>query len=169
MKNRYINLVSRLIEIDWEKIHSNGQYVVIENKFSYVVLVKEYLRRMTLFLNAISSDAKLPYVDAALVSGKDITIDLATVNERLSLLKGTFCGFFCYSILKWALLSENGDSLAVQFSDVYEPLIKLYERGGWFRIHNGQIFVGESSFGLRSKTLNEADISDIALDKYDSM
>jgi len=169
MKNSYLNLVNRLMEIDWGKIHVNGQYSVIETKFSYVVLVKEYLRRMTLLLDTISSDAKLPYVDAALASGRNIEIDLASVNDRLNSLKGTHCGFFCSCILKWALLIEDEDILAVKFSDVYEPLIKLYERGGWFRIHNGHVFVGESSFGLRSKTLNEADISDSAMDKYDSL
>lgn len=156
--------VKRLSEINWQNIRD-------DSKISNLILVKEYLRRAALFIRTCSINARLPYIDAAKSYGKNLEIDLAKTCPQLDNISNTFFKQTCICCLKWAILADEGEPIAIQFHDLYEPLIKLFERGGLFRLHNGEIFVGNSSFGIPIKDYliqqEPYDISDNALDKVD--
>ena len=124
MSKYFDKLVKRLSEIDWQNIRDDG-------KISNLILVKEYLRRAALFIGTCPINARLPYIDAAKSYGKDLEIDLTNTCPQLDNLSNTFLRQTCICCLKWAILADKGEPIAIQFHDLYEPLIKLFERGGF--------------------------------------
>ena len=69
--------VERLSKINWQSIRDDG-------KISNLILVKEYLRRAALFIRTCNISARLPYIDAAKLYGKNIEVDLANICPKLN-------------------------------------------------------------------------------------
>ncbi|RJG23053.1 hypothetical protein [Paenibacillus thiaminolyticus] len=89
--------------------------------------------------------------------------DLKEVN--LSVFK-----LICFGYIEWCVLIDKQHPIALKYPDIYEPFIKLFERGGGrISIHHHELVGG---FGAFPRTIaadrgdmKEFDISDNALDQ----
>lgn len=162
---RFINAIARINSIDWNNIKSS-------EKISNAILVREYLRRATSFIYSVQVSVKYPFFSAAKAIGKELVIDIGRLcpileNPDNSLYRG-LCQFF----LEWCTLADAGDSIAIEHEDLYEPIVKLFERGGGrFCIHHGELIIDSAAFPLKywysNISAEPMDINDAALDKYD--
>ena len=130
-----------------------------------LLLVKEYFRRAIIFIDTLELDIKTPYFSAANAIGKDIQIDFENGYPQIESIDNAFFRAICEYYVKWAALIDNGEPVAEQFQDLYEPLIKLFERGGKLGKHHGDFIVGIYAFPVsywRSMALNTPlDISNV--------
>lgn len=70
--------------------------------------------------------------------------------------------------LRWCSLLDRGNLIALQFPDIYEPMIKLFERGGGqINTHHHELVGGFGAFSrsidARRGSMKPFDISDHAL------
>jgi hypothetical protein len=164
MDKRYNEVVYRISRINWRNIG------LVEKK-SNVALAKEYIRRAALLVKTYSLNVKFPFYSAAQAIGKSQQIDIVGICPQLENLDNAFVKRFCECYLEWAFLTDTKEPAAIQFCDLYEPLIKLFERGGTIGLHHGEVVVGRYAFPLvhwSSLALEEPiDISDSGLEIWD--
>ena len=163
MEKQFEKAIERLKKINWENIGN-------DQRISNALLVQEYLRRAAVFAKTYSLDGMLIHLDAAQACGKDIQLDLIKLFSNSLLLNNTFYKMIVTFYLKWAILCDKEELAALKFCDLYEPLIKLFERGGTFRLHHGDIIVSNCAIPPASieywagRKVN--DISDNGLEKW---
>ncbi|MEH6848913.1 hypothetical protein [Bacillus pseudomycoides] len=157
--------ITRISQITW------GASEV--KKKSSELLIAEYLRRDSLFLEVYPFECG-PFFSPAKVL--DINLDFEDVITSIFTEPGKpnlLCKTICLRYLEWVALVENGKILNGDFQDVYEPLIKYFERGGTLRIDKGiYLDYGFGAFPIdnwreRYVKLQAADISDENLDNID--
>ncbi|RAL24190.1 hypothetical protein [Thermoflavimicrobium daqui] len=116
-------------------------------------------KRPVIFSAANVIHAKLP---------KDIE---KTCSELNQITKGWIARYLCTFYLEWAYLVDQEIKEAIQFKNLYHPIIQLYERGGRISLHHHELICGRYGFPrtLRfvSTDRSEVDLSDEALDEYD--
>lgn len=155
--------LQRISAIKWNEIGK-------EIRKSHAELIKEYLRRGSLFLHSFSKTIKLNYVfNASEIAGKSLELDLNKLCPELKNLK-PFPRELCRAYIEWSYLIDCNDNTAVKFCDIYEPIIKFYERGGEFYRHHGDICLGKYMFSPGCWDVNEyepIDICDNILDDLD--
>jgi hypothetical protein len=101
-----------------------------ERARSHVALVREFLRRSALWATALDVGAEWPFFDipSRLAPDADLSRDLMTAAEAIS---PTWYGKRIYAWhLHWVAAEP---AFAASFRSLpapYEPLIRLYERGG---------------------------------------
>lgn len=137
------------------------------------ILGREYLRRAALFLQYISTDHKYPFFRAADVLNRENVVDFSKACPRLLMLQSRDPKSMCKYYIEWAALADEGVPLAVQFADMYEPAIKLIERGVRLWLHHQFLEIGtgnsiDLSNGIRIyASESPIDISDSTLNGYD--
>ncbi|EPY11656.1 hypothetical protein SAMN04488689_107158 [Paenibacillus sp. cl6col] len=142
-------------------------------KKSSELLITEYLRRSALFLEGYSFESG-PFFSPAKVVGsnldlEDIIAGIFFESGRPNLL----CKTICLRYLEWVSLVEEGKIISDEYQDIYEPLIKYFERGGTLRLDQGiYLDYGFGAFPIdnwreRYSKLHAIDISDVNLDKVD--
>lgn len=160
----FIESVNRLKRIDWEKV---GTY----DKASNVALVREYIRRASLFKLTFSIGGHFPIFSAAYDIGKDINVDINSVCPALADFNNHYMWHISKFYLEWATLIDEEVPEAIQFRDLYDPLIMMYQRGGMWYPRKGEVNVGSYSFPLIkiSEIALELpiDISESVLEKLD--
>lgn len=158
--------INRINSIEWQKLDYT-------DRKSDLVLAKEYIRRAALFMKNISKDSKNALFRSADVLKRDFIVDInkvCPVAANLELYTRSWCLYY----IEWVALADEGEQLALQFEDLYDPLIKLFERGVKLKMHKGCFEIGDRNFinlypGIRSYASEEPfDISDSALDIYDN-
>lgn len=165
MSVRLDSAIHRINKIDWGNIGYT-------DRKSDLILAKEYIRRAALFMKHISQDAQTALFRAADVYGRDFIVDIDKVCPKVREL-GVYTRCWCKYYVEWAALADEGEPLVLQFIDLYEPIIMLYERGVILKMHHGCFDIGVRNFiylgpGIRSYAAEEPfDISDNALDRYD--
>lgn len=129
-------MLERLRAVEW-----NGDW---DDAFKHVMsrrlLMREYLRRATLWAEAYSAESSWPffditkYVDPNFQLPPDITDKLDEfLRMRLSgLVKTTCAGAVRLAELRFQQPAVGADGLP----DLYEPLVLMYERGGEFMRDN---------------------------------
>ncbi|WP_037289559.1 hypothetical protein [Saccharibacillus sacchari] len=136
----------------YEEIRSKGEYEADS------VLIAEYYRRVGVFLQSISKEA------AGIYAGMDMLIGYKIAEEawdefhaqfpQFKPLNNWLMKFLCMHYLRWCLLIDAGEEKALQFPDVYEPMIMLFEKGGGgISTHHGELVGG---FGAFSKTIDSS-------------
>lgn len=156
----------RLGDINWEFIDGHRP--------SHEVLIREYFRRLNNFYDWCNYQEQ----DRSffLNIGKFVDADLPTDeihNACRELIKAPSRTFIiCDMYLRWSYVMDQELPVTLQFHDLFDPILKLFERGGRFRQDHGGIICGSlfinrdiSVYPERSFPL---DISDEALDKYDN-
>lgn len=138
MNEQLINAIKRVSNIQWEKVG----YI---ERVSNMALVKEYLRRVALLIKTHSLNVRYPFFDASEAIGKTQHLDLIKICPQLGTVTNTFIKRICECYLKWAILVDEKEPVAVQFSNLYEPLIMIFERGGTVGRHHGDII---AAFGV---------------------
>lgn len=141
---------------------------------SHKILVQEFLRKATLVMNEFNitrSKMGYPHIKAYDLIGKDLDEDIWTTFPELEDIENTTVKYMCNYYLEWTILGEMGIFAAIKYADLYEPMIKLFERGGCHYIRKGELNVGISAFPLgfwRHHTVEKPyDISDAYLDQVD--
>lgn len=151
--------------------HINWKF---EDKFrpSHEVLAREWFRRINKFFDECKFRPKgrramfdiLDYV------GVDLPIDISKTGTELDRIKGP-AYFISTMYLGWSYLVDQEELLALQFHDLYEPILKMYERGGVIYRHHQDLIFGNTPFLLDisryADRFSSFDISDEALEDYD--
>jgi len=136
---------------------------------SHVHLGKEYLRRATIFFQYYPGPCRYPFI----IISNSITKSQVSVDE-LQILKdidSSYAREIATSYLELNALIDEGNQIAIDNKDLFEPAVKLYERGGYFFLRAGYLNVaGASDFlSLANRVKREPlDISDEALDALDN-
>ncbi|MCM3172054.1 hypothetical protein [Paenibacillus sp. MER 99-2] len=151
--------------IDWSHIEFKRP--------SYIVLLSEHLRRSSLFYDYLHKDSMRTIVfnPMELIDMQLPEKVLEKCMESLQNVEGIFVREVCKHYLEWAYLIGEGVPIAVQFKELYLPIIKLFERGGRIQYDKGLLIIGGltcSRFVSSESSLFEPeDISESYLDVID--
>jgi len=151
--------------IDWSHIEFKRP--------SYAVLLSEHLRRSSLFYDYFQKDSMRIIVFSAMeLIDMQLPINkLDECTETLQNVKGIFVREVCTYYLEWAYLIGEGVPIAVQFQELYLPIIKLFERGGRIQYDKGLLIIGGLTclrfVSSDSSLFEPEDISDSYLDEID--
>ncbi len=166
MKQKFVSACERLNRIEFDKIS-------MTNRKSDMNLVIEYARRVAVLKNDYPNlQITHPlFFKAETVFGVEISQDMLVVCPVLKEVKNSYIKGVCLEYLKFVYLIDEAHPIATEHKDLYEPLIKLYERNGLFGLHNGEVVAGGCGWGPGKQEymmmLEPIEISDIALDEYD--
>ena len=154
--------IKRISAIDWSCIGN-------KQARSHVHLSKEYLRRASIFFQYYPGPCRYPFI----IITNSITKSQVSVDE-LQILKeidNRYVSEIVTSYIELNALIDEGNQIAIDNKDLFEPAIKLYERGGLFFIRGGYLnVVGATDFlSLANRVKRESlDISDEILDALDN-
>ncbi|MEP6832318.1 MAG: hypothetical protein ABJB74_02945 [Gemmatimonas sp.] len=133
-------MLERLLRIDWRADDARLR--------SHVVLMREYLRRAAVWAKTLDCTEHWPFVDFATYVAPAVRAPQELVHELNghlgtkplnALMRET-----CVYALHWAALRDDDNATLVDkysLADPYEPLIRLYERGGHFYTEHGFIYI----------------------------
>jgi hypothetical protein len=138
---------------------------------SHHVLIREYFRRINVFLDTLGINVdKYPIFSITKVLEKALDDNIFSICPNVNEVNNLYVKAICFSYLEISELADEGVSEAIDYIDLYEPMIKFFERGGIFSIRQGEMIVGSSSYPLkywRNLSIPINDISDASLDKVD--
>ncbi|MFD0671906.1 hypothetical protein [Cohnella sp. GCM10027633] len=138
---------------------------------SHHILISEYFRIINNFLDKLSvSVENYPIVRVASVLGKVTAIDIIKACPALKNIQNVYIKAICYSYLEVSALADEGVVEVIEYMDLYEPMLKFLERGGRFRLIQGELLVELSAYPLsywRGLKIAKQDISDDHLDIID--
>ncbi len=141
--------LERCRKIEWRQDDTHAD--------STFALVSEYLRRAAVVAAALGGAAEWPFFDAsALVTLPSVDSDtlLGPLEEKFTefnvhldkipqgagtLRVDSYGRSLCAWYIRWAALKNDLALAAQNLPDLYEPLIVMYERGGSFTRHHGEI------------------------------
>jgi hypothetical protein len=143
-------VLARLLVIDWESP------LAFDHRQSRARLMKEYLRRAALWAQELDGGKPWPFFDIPVLIAPDVhpPQDLA---DQLEALIDERIGWpavqtSCRAALRWAALLDSGHPVPVGLPDPYEPLLRVFERGGGFTTEHGFIELDGASVSRRSIT-----------------
>ena len=166
MNQELVNACKRLNNVQFDRIS-------MTNRESDMKLVIEYARRVAM-LKSNNPNLQIShplFFKAETVFGIEIRQDVLEVCPVLKEIKNSYVKGVCLEYLKFAYLVGEAHPIAMGHKDLYDPLIKLYERNGLFGLHNGEIVTGGCGWAPGKleymMTIEPIDISDVELDEYD--
>jgi len=135
--------VNRVIAIEWR--YDSAKFS------SHIVLVREYLRRIALWESKFHA-GPWPWLDVASVVEPVFNLDKSVEDALEEHFHGLRAGsrqiMVCKSYIKWCAISNRPDVNALHLPAPYDPLIALYERGGYFRIEHGFYVDVDEGYGF---------------------
>jgi hypothetical protein len=157
---------TRIEQINW----NDTQY----DKPSYTILVHEFIRRGNIFRDVYDKDntKRLAIFSAAQIINASIPKDIQRFIDDINLIKhGWTIKLVCEYYLEWAYLVDIENEVAIEHSDLYEPIIKLFERGGRISYHQNELTCGKAGwprncYSVPRKVFIE-EINDKILDNID--
>ncbi|MEY8747012.1 hypothetical protein AB9M62_48600 [Bacillales bacterium AN1005] len=165
MNSNFEQASERIKNINWE---NNGV-----DKPSYAILVTEFIRRGNIFLDFNSKDDNRRAVfNAAEIINFDTPAHIkeecnGVVNANVDWVTEYLCAFY----LEWAYVIDKQMPIALEFHDLYDPIIKLFERGGRISYHHNELVCGKHAWprnsGAITRELLPQDIRDKVLDALD--
>ncbi|MGY3187351.1 hypothetical protein [Lysinibacillus sp. TE18511] len=162
-----------LLNIALERL-STIQFENIDDKIkeSHHVLIREYLRRVNVFLDHLEIDVgKYPIISISKALGKSFNSNIFKICPELNNINNLYIKAICYCYLDISQQADEGVDEAIDYIDLYEPMIKFFERGGAFWIRQGELIVGKSAYPLRywrNLDVQMNDISDDSLSEIDN-
>ena len=129
--------IKRLQDIDW--VHRS------DDKASLHILVSEFIRRGNVFRDIYEPDNKkrMAIFSAAQSINKPIEIDIDGILSHSGITnQGWTTQYLCKYFLEWCYLNTQGIEEAIKIPDIYEPIIRFYERGGMITYHNNELICG---------------------------
>ncbi|WP_051836439.1 hypothetical protein [Streptomyces sp. NRRL WC-3742] len=135
-------MADRLKAIAWK-----APGTAIKKGFSRAALMEEYFRRAALWLDAYGEPQMWPFFDLAEIVDPSVRVDPVLI-EDIELFIDDACGS-SYAMdsgaaaVQWAALTSAPGVQLPPLPDPFEPLLRLYERGGAsFQFANGFIDFG---------------------------
>jgi len=145
-------------------------------KKSHYVLLAEYLRRMAIFTKPYSTNQS-PMgspLNVLNIENNNLLLEIDTIlEESLSTINNPIHYKICRNYLEAAYIIDKGILKNATLLDIYEPIIKFFERGGKLRFDSDRAFsCGSAAFVLNDwinfhSSRLETDISDLTLEKID--
>ncbi|MFI2357062.1 MULTISPECIES: hypothetical protein [Streptomyces] len=123
-------VLNRLLAIDWADDTAAFQHAP-----SRALLMREYLRRAALWAQSYKAERSWPFFDIAAHIDVTITTPLDVTEDLEQLLKDLAPASLrttCSGAVRWAALRDARPDLLEKLPDPYEPLLRMYERGGGF-------------------------------------
>ncbi|URZ02147.1 hypothetical protein [Clostridium felsineum] len=164
--NKFDQALARIEQINW-----NNSY---RNKPSYSILVHEFIRRGNIFRDIYDKEntGRLAVFSAAHIINASISEDVQRLIKDKNLIKyGWTMAALCEYYLEWSYLIDRKNEIAIEYNDLYEPIIKLFERGGRISYHQNELICGKAGwsrncYSVPRKVFIE-EISDEILDNID--
>ncbi|WP_338543781.1 hypothetical protein [Paenibacillus tundrae] len=160
---KYLNqAIKRISVIDWSCLGEQ------ESK-SQSYLCREYLRRATIFLKNHPGTCVPPFI----MISNSITEPQENIEmiEVVSEIDNSYHRALITSYLELCALIDEKNPIAMNNKDLFEPVMKLYERGGYFYRREGFIYINGTSIKIADVAWEEQkplDISDETLDALDN-
>ncbi|GAA1603929.1 hypothetical protein ACFQY4_09435 [Catellatospora bangladeshensis] len=158
-------LVQRLNAVEWsERIDRVG---------SRTRLAQEYLRRSALWARALGCTNRWPYFDIAAHVRPPAALDEEYVESVLDALADRGANYLDRSIARYMLNFTALQTWPEGLPHPFEPLVRLFERGGGFAREAGSTRIGavvgipEASWERHIDRSPLEDMSDAALDRLD--
>lgn len=137
------------VETALNRIVNTPQKRVVVKRWSHVALFKEYLRRMAAWSKELNYPQNWLFFDVGAQIDKEIRAEswaLRALEDYLTDYPdlGLMCDVYRWA-LHWAALESV---MAFDLPAPYEPLLILYERGGFFRENQRGFWEVSGSFGV---------------------
>ncbi|MDR0263216.1 MAG: hypothetical protein LBJ04_08310 [Sphingobacterium sp.] len=175
----FTRAVNRINNIDVEQYFdlSHKRYDEVRSKGEYsadATLIAEYYRRVGVLLQSLNKDSASIYSLMSKIIDTDTNnldydtfLSICPIPQKINFLT---IKIICFGYLEWCSLLDIGHSIALKYSDIYEPIIKLFERGGGqISIHHHELVGGFGAFpryiSADRGNMKEFDIIDSALDQ----
>lgn len=130
------SVIERLCAVEWD--FDWGE--VFGKTISRRLLMREYLRRSALWAQAYSAESAWPFYDITEFMDTEFRLPSDTSHELERFLRArlsTDVKVTCRGAVGLAGLRLHDPAIrAADLPDLYEPLIRLYERGGEFMVDN---------------------------------
>ncbi|MEU9047088.1 MULTISPECIES: hypothetical protein [unclassified Kitasatospora] len=149
-----------------------------EKSFSRAALMEEYLRRAALWLNAFGDTDEWPFFDLAAIVAPAVRADPALVADVENFVDdASNSGYAVESsmaAIQWAALRDTPGLSLPLLPDPFEPLLRLFERGGVaFSFANGfidfgMIMVPRGNWRKHLSPTPVVELDDRALDAVDA-
>ncbi|MFF3008407.1 hypothetical protein ACFVTF_37060 [Kitasatospora sp. NPDC057940] len=135
-------MVDRLKAVQWTAYREGER-----RAFSRAALMKEYFRRAALWLDAYGETDEWPFFDLAAIVAPAVRADPAVVSDIEDFVEdasGSWHAIECSAAaVQWAALGDAPGPVLRPLPDPFEPLIRVYERGGaGFSFANGFLDFG---------------------------
>ncbi|MEV7024157.1 hypothetical protein [Kitasatospora sp. NPDC093558] len=122
--------LERLTAVDWGDEDTAFAHAVSRSR-----LFREYLRRSALWAQVYQATRDWPIVDLAAYIDRTVQVD-AELADQLDQLMDAEVGnvrvkALCRAALRWATLLDSSTVRLPKLDDPFEPLLVMFERGGW--------------------------------------
>jgi len=172
MENTFNKALERIRNINYD---SDKAFEISGNESSGL-LVSEFLRRGNTFRDLYDNkESRYPIFSAADVINEKIPEEITELIETSmseGLLKYSWTTqYVCKWYLEWMYLNSIRVEMALLYADLYEPMIRLYERGGGVGFHHAEFTCGRFAWSKNFSSLNGEcyldDFSDENLNEID--
>lgn len=157
----YLNqAIKRISLIDWSSL---GEKETVSQNY----LCREYLRRAAKFLKDYPGTCVPPFImiSNSITEPKENMEAIEVINN----ISNSYHRALVTSYLELCALIDEKNPIAIDNKDLFEPAIKLYERGGFFYRREGYIYINGSSFIIADATWDKQDPLDISDEVLDAM
>ncbi|MFG2842796.1 hypothetical protein ACGF12_06420 [Kitasatospora sp. NPDC048296] len=136
------SMVDRLKAISWR-----SPVEALEKSYSRAALMEEYFRRAALWLDVYGDPQRWPFFDLAEIVNPAVHADPAVIADIEDFIDEASGSSYAMdsgaAAVQWAALTSTPGVRLHPLPDPFEPLLRLYERGGSnFRLTNGFIDFG---------------------------
>lgn len=114
-------------------------------------LAREYLRRVALMAKSLPGWDGGPFFNTSEVTANDLDPQVITEIDAAVTADTQPNGYvrrLCIDYIKWQAYVEVADPVACLYPDIFEPLLRLFERGQSFGIRHGELVVGSFAIPL---------------------
>ncbi|MFH9350234.1 hypothetical protein [Kitasatospora sp. NPDC017646] len=165
-------MVDRLKAINWR-----SPAEAMEKSYSRAALMEEYFRRAALWLDAYGDTKYWPFFDLAAIVAPTVRADPAVIADIEEFIDDASGSSYAMdsgaAAVHWAALASTPGTQLHPLPDPFEPLLRLYERGGSsFRLTNGfidfgMIMVPRGNWRMHLSLTPVVELNDEALDALD--
>jgi hypothetical protein len=116
-----------------------------------VLLLRQYFGNVDALAKSVAVWKGGPFFDPRNVIGRDLSPEHAQeVNDVAAKLvhQNGYVKHLCVAAVVWAGYAVEGERLACEHDDLFEPLLRLFEKGIGFTIHHGEILIGRFALPL---------------------
>jgi hypothetical protein len=126
--------LQRFLEVEWTPQEQHAR--------SQIFLIKEYMRRMALWANALNATKYWPFFDVIEQIDPSLSVPQTALFQFEKSVQGKYLkSFVKWSgewYLRWSAHNHEPQIAAYNLPEPYEPLIISYERSGAFYVEHGK-------------------------------